>query len=36
MLRSYVFEFAELLGDRLSRPLIERALGGQASTAYEL
>jgi LysR family cys regulon transcriptional activator len=36
MLRSYVFAFAELLGDRLSRPLIERALGGQASTAYEL
>jgi LysR family cys regulon transcriptional activator len=36
MLRSYVFAFAELLGDRLSRPLIERALGGQASTTYEL
>lgn len=36
MLRSFVFAFAELLGDRLSRPLIERALGGQASTAYEL
>jgi LysR family cys regulon transcriptional activator len=36
MLRSYVFAFAELLGDRLSRPLIERALAGEATPHYEL
>jgi LysR family cys regulon transcriptional activator len=36
MLRSYVFAFAELLGDRLSRPLVERALAGEATPHYEL
>jgi LysR family cys regulon transcriptional activator len=36
MLRSYVFAFAELLGDRLSRPLVERALAGESTPHYEL
>jgi len=35
-LRSYVLTFAELLSDRLSRPLIERALSGAESDSYDL
>lgn len=34
-LRSFVLSFAELLSDRLSRPLIERAMGSQGNH-YEL
>ncbi|MFH7044242.1 CysB family HTH-type transcriptional regulator [Paucibacter sp. JuS9] len=30
-LRNYVYAFAELLSDRLNRPLLERAMGGEAS-----
>ncbi len=30
-LRNYVYTFAELLSDRLSRPLLERAMNGDAS-----
>jgi len=35
-LRSFVLSFAELLSDRLSRTLIERAMSGAAGDAYEL
>jgi LysR family cys regulon transcriptional activator len=30
-LRNYVYSFAELLSDRLNRPLLERAMSGEAS-----
>jgi LysR family cys regulon transcriptional activator len=36
-LRSFVYQFAELLSDRLSRPLVERAMAGAADPdRYEL
>jgi LysR family cys regulon transcriptional activator len=34
-LRQFVYVFAEMLSDRLSRPLIERAMSGTA-TSYDL
>jgi LysR family cys regulon transcriptional activator len=34
-LRSFVYAFAELLSDRLSRALVERAMNGDGET-YEL
>ena len=35
-LRSYVLTFAELLSDRLTRPLLLRALGGDEEESYDL
>jgi len=35
-LRGYVLTFAELLSDRLTRPLLLRALGGAGEDSYEL
>jgi len=35
-LRNYVYTFAELLSDRLTRALIMRAMSGEPSTDYEL
>lgn len=35
-LRSYVLTFAELLSDRLTRPLLLRALGGDTEESYDL
>ena len=37
-LRSFVYAFAEMLSDRLARPLIDQALSGQqpASPDYQL
>jgi LysR family cys regulon transcriptional activator len=35
-LRNFVYTFAELLSDRLTRALIMRAMSGEASTDYEL
>ena len=35
-LRNYVYAFAELLSDRLSRALIMRAMSGEAASDYEL
>jgi len=35
-LRSYVLTFAELLSDRLTRPLLLRALGGDGEETYDL
>ena len=35
-LRHFVFAFSELLSDRLTRPLIERAMSGSGETDYNL
>ncbi len=35
-LRNFVYHFAELVSDRLSRPLIDKAMSGQSNSDYEL
>ena len=35
-LRHFVYAFSELLSDRLTRPLIERAMTGSSDRHYEL
>ncbi len=35
-LRNFVYQFAELVSDRLSRPLIDKAMSGQSDSDYEL
>ena len=35
-LRNFVYAFAELLSDRLTRALIQRAMGGDGDDDYEL